>query len=416
MPICFWPWMPAPGVWGNTESRKTSKSQLKKQNRKRSAMQKGNARVTGLEQRPMMTGVEQPSVENANGGGLAEAMQLALDENKRVNDIFIGSSRDVTLEMDAMRAVERFPIDGHGRVVWPKCHVNIQDIKDKINKFLVLDQVHAGGHAMTAWSARLTAAYPFMVGWQLDQMLLALVARVLHARQSGLAWADYIELYCGQGNLSRAAIMAGLKGMSFDISLSEQHDVLTPRGLRLILTALTVTKKGALLWHGTPCSSFTIMSRSGSKRAESNLWLGDTSLQFVNYGNSLAEVSGMTMFLASVFELHEFLEQPESSCLPLTPCVKATLKANGDALTKTYLGQFQGESVKPLQIWSRTSSPIAASLRRSKPCLGTQSSLVTRNEETGGFTGIKSELAKSQTYTMSFGKAVIAAFLQHRRC
>ena len=116
------------------------------------------------------------------------------------------------------------------------------------------------------------------------------------------------------------------------------------------------------------------------------------------------------MLVAKLVLCEEGLEQPDSSVLPKTPPMNAVLMFCESQKTLTYHGAFGGDTVKPLQLWS--GGAAMKDLARPKPFFGC-SPLVVR-DPCGGFTGVKSQLERSQEYTITFGKAIIAAFLEHR--
>ena len=65
--------------------------------------------------------------------------------------------------------------------------------------------------------------------------------------------------------------------------MNQDHDALSGEGLALMLTALSATRHQALVWHGTPCGSFSVMSRATSLRSATNSFLGDPTLALCGY-------------------------------------------------------------------------------------------------------------------------------------
>ena len=63
----------------------------------------------------------------------------------------------------------------------------------QMDRFLQIDRQVAGGRAQVVWPTYLKRVYPFMEGWNLQSMLLALL-RALHHRQAGRAWLQYVEV------------------------------------------------------------------------------------------------------------------------------------------------------------------------------------------------------------------------------
>ena len=322
----MWPWtMPVGGAWCG--ATRVLKKQKKLKQKKHASLSSSIPTAPTAPSAPLAPTTTLASASTLSSD-IEDGVRRILEENRRINDLFERSSKYVSLSSESLQAVQCFPTNSSGQLAWPNCEVSIDAMRSTIRQFIQLDRVHGGARAQTLWPVRLVEAYPFMAGWSLENMLLSLAARVFHARQSGLAWADYIEFFCGRGNLSRAAIMAGLKGLSFDINMSndDAHNCLTAPGLRMMMQALACTKKGALVWHGTPCSSFTIMCRANSKRSWTNDYLGDQSQPFVTEGNALSEISALTMLLAKLILCEEGLEQPDSSVMPKTPPMSVVLQ------------------------------------------------------------------------------------------
>lgn len=278
--------------------------------------------------------------------------------------------------------------------------------------FLTCDAQN-GGRAQQVWPEYLTLVFPFMLGWSLQSMLLALLMRCHYHRKRGAAVLQYVEVFCGKGNLSRACIAAGLLGVSLDICVNPQHDVLTSDGLRLMLLAITATVLGALLWVATPCSSFVILSSSVCQRNLTNAYMGDTGRFCVQQGNVLADISGLALLLGILGGLKDGMEQPSSSCLPETPIVNAVLRFGGYLKTNTYHYCFGGPTLKPLQLWSHSS--FLSALARSRPSVPSmESSALAQKNADGSFTGRHDLLVESQEYTLQFGRCIVAAYLgQH---
>ena len=220
------------------------------------------------------------------------------------------------------------------------------------------------------------------------------------------------NFFCGVGNLSRAAIGFGLRGLSFDIMMNQEHDALSGEGLALMLTALSATRLQALVWHGTPCGSFSVMSRATSLRSATNSFLGDPTLAFVATGNGLCDVSALTVFLAHMCGCLEVLEQSGTSCLPQTPPMLGVLAFIAAQKTVTYHACFGADNLKPFQLWS--GHAVMSSLQRGKPAGTFGEELVVRGEN-GRFTGIGHKLQQSQVYSLEFGRAIISSFLAFGR-
>lgn len=317
------------------------------------------------------------------------------------------------VELQTVSAVDDFPIDENGMI----CGDDPEQVHRwsvQLQAFFNVD-AEMGGRAKLLWASYISSAYPFMEGWSVENMLLALLIRTAHHRREGRCWVEYIELFCGKANLSRAAIEKGLSGLSLDLEMNVRHDILQSHGLKLVLSAITATLPGALLWVATPCSTFVILSSSVCQRTFDNNFLGNTERFCVIEGNVLADLSALVLLLGYLLELKDGLEQPGSSVLPLTPAIKAVLHFIGSVKTDTYHFNFGAPSLKPLQLWS--SCQFMTRMKRDRPAVSgcETSALAEKNESSGGFTGRKELLKESQVYTLEFGRSVISALLEEWR-
>eukprot|EP00435_Cladocopium_sp_Y103_P072527 s464_g40.t1 len=303
---------------------------------------------------------------------LSDRVKQALERRAQIEVLFQSSSGKA-VDKDMLAVVASFPCDGEGKFVWPESDNSYRAMRRRIQLFLVLDQIQNGSRACK-------------------------VVRV--------------DFFCGVGNLSRAAIGFRLQGLSFDIVMNEGHDALSGAGLALMLTALAATRHGALVWHGTPCSSFSVMSRATSLRSAANSFLADPELGFVAEGNGLCDVSALTVLLSHLCGCLEVLEQSGTSCMPQTPPMLAVLAFIAAQKTLTYHACFVGDSLKPFQLWS--GHTVMRPLQRSKPAGTFQEELAVRSEN-GRFTGVKHKLQQSQVYSLEFGRAVISSFLAFGR-
>ena len=169
-----------------------------------------------------------------------------------------------------------------------------------------------------------------MAKWTLEQQLSALVMRGwYHQRQ-----LDYAEFFAGHAELSRAALEGGLNGLTLD--KLRGHDVLTGEGLRLWLATLTMVKQGGLAWFAPPCNSWVILCRAQSSRTYENEFLGDDHRYFVEEGNILGDITAMMCLLAFLLSIDFVIEQPSSSVLFQSACMKGMLEVTGAGATQTF--------------------------------------------------------------------------------
>ena len=231
-------------------------------------------------------------------------------------------------------------------------------------------------------------------------------------RLHGNCTIQSVDFFCGEGNLSLAALEAGLQTVALDKTANPDHDVLKEDGLVLWLLALTATVPGALEWIASPCNSYVVLCRAQSCRVWDNHFLGDESRFFVLEGNTLGDISAMLLWLGVILMLVPALEQPANSVLPESACLSAVLHFAGAERHLTYHYCFGGATLKPLQLWSP--SPFLHALRRDRPSGFSQEGGLVSRDEHGAFTGDKVQLKESQAYSKQFGKAIIKAFLSYR--
>ena len=271
-------------------------------------------------------------------------------------------------------------------------------------------------HASRGWPHLLDSLYPGLQSIpDLAQKLACVTERTFANRENPTGrLPDFLEFWCGAGNLTRSLLESGLHGFGFDINMSSAHDCLCRQGLRLWLNMLASVRQHGLIWLGPPCSSFVVLCRCQSQREASNDYMGDQTRQFVQVGNAHMSVAALIFLLACVTGLSVVLEQPESSVMCLCPAMASVLQFARAFPVKTYLGCFGGSSVKPLQLW--TNKLQFLDLARDRPasvdlCAPDSQPLVVRGAD-GSFTGVKDKLVESQVYTHAFGRAVTQAFVR----
>eukprot|EP00435_Cladocopium_sp_Y103_P013094 s5398_g3.t1 len=327
--------------------------------------------------------------------GLAQEIKAILDEERRLDRLFAESGQKITL--DSFLQAEPFPVDSSGKFVFRDVAMK-ERLSGALDDFFVYDAVRNHGRAQAIWPLLITTAYPFMEGWSLKDMMLAIIARTLSNRCKGRAWLDCVEYFAGRGALSREALRQGFRVCALDKEISDHHEVLSSsESLRLWFAVLSATRAGALVWHGTPCSSFSIMCRAVSKRKPENNWLGNEALAFVREGNLLADLSALTILLAYLCDCDECLEQSGTSVMGQTPSLSGHLAYIQAVRAVTYHACFGSASLKPLQVWS--SKRMILSLNRNKPQMAGSGDELAVRSDNGAFTGDKTKLRESEHYT-----------------
>ena len=122
---------------------------------------------------------------------------------------------------------------------------------------------------MTAiWQQMLAETFPSMASWPWKAQMKFLINFCHYQRRvRQSAKYHFVEFFAGNGNLSRELLRDGWEGVAVDIKYGTDHNLLSVRGLRLAINAVLETHSGALLWFGTPCSSFVKSAGTVQKEA-----------------------------------------------------------------------------------------------------------------------------------------------------
>ena len=180
--------------------------------------------------------------------------------------------------------------------------------------------------------------------------------------------------------------------------------------------ALLSTRVGAGFWCAFDCSSFVSISSSKARRVSGNDYLGDQSRPFVRRGNAILLRSAMMILLALLTSVRPVVEQPTSSAAhPLSMMTKLSTYF-GVCRVPTYSGAFGAPSLKAIKLFGfGDARPWVRRLRRASPVGKTLLTLAIKHRTKNGkraFTGKAQKLKQSASYTLSFGQAVAAAFMQ----
>ena len=138
-----------------------------------------------------------------------------------------------------------------------------------------------------SWKKMLCKTYPELAGETLPRMMHKLVVRcwVLRRTLTQAERHDFVEFCAGQGNLSSECIRLGMAGATLDIDYTPDHNMMTARGLRIMIDCISRSKISALHWWGTRCSSHVPACYFHHQRNEANGFWGDESLDWVRNGN-----------------------------------------------------------------------------------------------------------------------------------
>ena len=274
--------------------------------------------------------------------------------------------------------------------------------------FFLRDLNENHGRASRVWTSMMYEAFPELQGMDIARLLTYLTIVTWRWRRSGRASFQFIEYFCGEGNLSKALLRINRRGLPLDIRLNPAHNFLLAGGIRFAVLAL-MTTQNALIWFGTPCSSWSIICMVWSRRYEENFFLGDESFEFVRIGNRLMDFTALMYLFGFCIATFVVLEQPRDSVLPKCTSMKLVLNFSCSGKILTYGAAFGSGSLKPWQIWSVDSAIMT--LARRRPDIST-SSLMTHTDS--GFSGNRDLIRASEVYPPGFGLAV-AEMVQSRR-
>ena len=163
--------------------------------------------------------------------------------------------------------------------------------------FFVRDEHENNGRACRVWTSMLHAAFPELVSMNVIRLLTYLTVVTWRWRRSERRCFQFIEFFCGEGNLSKAMMRKNRRGLPLDIRLNLAHNFLTSNGIRFAVLALMTSAENALIWFGTPCSSWSIVCMVWSRRYEENFFLGNEQFEFVRIGNRLMDFTAMIYLL-----------------------------------------------------------------------------------------------------------------------
>ena len=115
-------------------------------------------------------------------------------------------------------------------------------------------------------------------------------------RRTGPRCFQFIEFFCGEGNLSKALLRKNRRGLPLDIRLNPAHHFLTAEGIRFAVLSLMMTAENAL-----PCSSWSIICMVWPRRYEEKFFLGDETFEFVRIGNRLMDFTALVYLLGFAY-------------------------------------------------------------------------------------------------------------------
>ena len=129
---------------------------------------------------------------------------------------------------------------------------------------------------------------------------------------------DLVELFSGAGALASAFSEHSMNSEQFDVCHDPLHDIRRVSGFLKAVQLVLRLKVGALLWAGTPCSTWVWISRSSTGRSRGNP-LGRTDQHSVSDANVTVSRVALLVLLAVARGACWAIEQPASSLMPEHP-------------------------------------------------------------------------------------------------
>ena len=155
--------------------------------------------------------------------------------------------------------------------------------------------------------------------------------------------------------MTRGMARRGWASYGVDVQKGKWHDLLSFRGMLLVLALFLRTAEGALVWFGTCCDSWVFLSRSKSRRSTAFPSGSEDSSTWVYDSNVLASRTLLYIRLAEGLRHIWCLEQPSSSLLAHYWRFQERLGL--PAADKIWVQVFRlihwgGRSPKPIRVWS----------------------------------------------------------------
>lgn len=131
---------------------------------------------------------------------------------------------------------------------------------------------------------------------------------------------DCVELFSGQGNLTKEFRQHGMSAACMDIRISPLHDLASTSGfLKAVLLTMRL-KVGGLLFSGTPCSTWVFVSRGSTGRSRAQP-LGRVGVDCVATANVLTARVALLFAIACCRGAVWVNEQPSSSLMEYHPAM-----------------------------------------------------------------------------------------------
>ncbi len=224
-----------------------------------------------------------------------------------------------------------------------------------------------------------------------------------------------LEVFSGRGELSQAFRDLAGPFLSFEIADDPEEDISTMSGVLLALKKLFCVRAGGLLWLGTPCKSWVVLSRSFTQRsllqpAGPVQCRSKRQREYLDQHNCIAERSAFLARTATVLQVFFVIEQPSSSLLANFEPVRVALETTAAVKASISMCRFGGESKKPLTLRGTGDLSTLARVNEIRKEARPATKKLTTRSPGGFFTGKKEDLEASAAYTRCFGIAVALCY------
>ena len=242
------------------------------------------------------------------------------------------------------------------------------------------------------------------------QILFYLSQKLPGISDPDLSCVDY---YMGMGRIKRTFEEQGLSAQGYEVHDSPTYqNACTLEGfITMILFAMRLFEEALGHW-GTVCSSWVVLSRNSTLRTPGFI-RGDTTSSSVRDGNTMVCRMALTLILMTCRNCARVLEQPGSSIMHFYTAMQGYHQRYGWFETRTPMGDFGGETLKPTVL--RSNRPWIQRLKRraSKEDIarfkmikhnkgGTSKQLAPHMDGRKRFGGNSKNLKESQVYPRGY--------------
>lgn len=229
---------------------------------------------------------------------------------------------------------------------------------------------------------------------------------------------SFAEAFAGDHAWSRGMQFMGFEGRTFDMRFTPAHNFMKPVGFVALVATVMAMHKGAVLWLGTPCSTWVWMSRHSTGRGETIL--GNCTSAYIRAQNALIGRVCYILVLAMKRGVYWIIEQPQSSIMWKHPMMARVLQ-RFEALITTVtadMGAWSLETLKPSVL--KGTAPYLHQLARrasgfDRNILKYRINKITTATQYIDASGKKrcagtADLKATQSYSLNFGAAHALAY------